>query len=248
MLQFANKVSYPLLDELFSKARVTVVILSASVILLGWVQEACFYYSGGAVELSYLSLFDWPYSLANWLEPLLLAGAALLFSIAALITRYRAGQQSKRWMTLAWLFALLSFDEAVNAHDLILKPLRSSIGADQVAIWMFPAFLAAGLLCAYEAPILATLSKPYKLRFCLSAVLFISGAIVVECVSQYISSRFGVTSEAYRVAANIEETLEILGAALLSCTLLSYVRQLIPNEVLLVPCEAVMGWKNSGSG
>src|SRR6202035_3194771 len=187
-------------------AKITRIVVGISivVIFLGWLQEANIYFASGRIDLSYFSMFDWPYSLANWIEPLLLAGAALLFLAISALSNIQNDCSAFRWGVLAWLFGYLSLDESANIHEILLKPLRSYVGPDHVTLWMLPAIVGTFGFCLYLTPLLETFPRPYRTRFILSAILFIGGAVGMEIVSQFISVRFGNGSEPYRITAGME--------------------------------------------
>ncbi|SFO74413.1 hypothetical protein SAMN05216330_104461 [Bradyrhizobium sp. Ghvi] len=200
-----------------SSAKRSIWTTSALVIALGWLNEAY-------LHVPLLALADIQASLANWIEPILLALAAGLFLIASRAASIGGGSDARYWAGLSILFTLLSLDEASNLHELILKPLRSAVGAEPVLVWMSPAFVGVLAAAVYFAPLLKHLPVKFARRFALSALVFVGGCIVVEAISQYIAVHEGVASLGYRTSACVEETLEIVGATMLCSYLIDYLQ------------------------
>src|SRR5882672_4836777 len=209
-------------DEIASKVKRTIWIASSIVILLGWLNEGFEAFAPTFLDIPQLRLFDTQASLANWLEPTLLAVAASLFLVTSRAAKISADVDAGYWTGLSVLFALLSLDEALNLHEMILKPLRTTVGVDRVAIWMAPAFVGAIITGVCFVPLLRHIPANFAQRFVWSATIFVGGCIVVEAISQIIATRMGVSAQEYRTAACIEETMEILGVALLCCCLIDH--------------------------
>ena len=150
---------------------------------------------------------------------LIFLNAAMLYLIGVTV---RTGRWS--WLFLAGIFAVLSADEAMSFHERASGILSGMIGAGGVFYfaWVIPALVLCGLGALAYIPFLKRLGRPYAGLFILSAALFIAGAVGIEMVAGVIVQDGGTSSLAYRLATNVEETLEGVGMVVFLYTLLRY--------------------------
>lgn len=192
-------------------------IVATSIIAIGWLNEA-------VLHIPLLDLADTPTSLANWVEPILLAMIAGLSFITSRACGAENRPESRYWIGLSLLFGALSLDEAVSAHEQILKPLRTTYGSGAIGIWMAPAFLGVLVSGICVAPLLRYIPAKSARLLVRGGLVFVGGCIVSETLSQCIAIRLGVASSEYRIVASLEETMEIVGSALIISCLIDHFR------------------------
>jgi hypothetical protein len=215
------------LPNLIRPATKWIICAGALAVTLGLARELYIGLLGKSTaigELQLIALFDVPTAVINWIQSaiLLLDTAALALIMA--LARTDSDADWRRWRALAVVFALMSLDEAVNAHQIILSPLHERFGVEGAGmfVWMAPAFLTVAAVGFYVYPMVHRLPRHHAVRFTTCAVLFLSGAIGMEIVSTNMGFRFGIASIPYVLAASTEETLETIGAVLFFCALASY--------------------------
>jgi len=165
-------------------------------------------------------------NIPNWFSTLLFAvSAALLWAIAS--ARAAAGDRNHRlWRALAVGFVLLSIDDAAAIHESYVNDLRDIFHAGGVFYfsWVIPALA----LLAIIAPVLVRLWLSLRARtravMAAAAVLVVGGAVGMEMIEGGYVDVHGHKTLTYSLLANLEETLELVGQALLVYGLLLIVR------------------------
>jgi hypothetical protein len=123
------------------------------------------------------------------------------------------------WAVLATGFLYMAFDEAFSVHDQHWGPFARSLFSDVTFSGYFAfAWVAIGIpLVAFLGllftPFLRSLSPVLRRRLIIAAVVFLTGAIVVEMISAYWSDAVG-PGVGYKLIAGVEETLEMVGLVL----------------------------------
>ena len=105
-------------------------------------------------------------------------------------------------------FLVLAIDEVAGMHE----TFNSSIEMN----WAIPAAILVAVVGVAFIPFLLRLRRGLAGMFILSGFVFVSGAIIVELLSEEMDS----DSLAYIMAVAVEEGLEMLGAWLFLVTLL----------------------------
>ena len=129
---------------------------------------------------------------------LLLNNAFVLFLIAS------ATPSEKRyyWWTLALGFLVLSIDEVAGLHE----TFHSMIDIN----WAIPAGGLVAIVAVFFIPFLRSLERRVAILYLISGAIFISGALIIELLSEDMESK----SLAYAFATSLEEGLEMAGALL----------------------------------
>ena len=132
----------------------------------------------------------------------------------------------KRWALLSGLFLFMSADEASAIHEILIRPLRTGLGLSGILYfsWVVPAIVLVGALAIFLAPFLVRLPRLHAVRFVGCGAVFLGGALGMELFSGYLASRYGMEHPRYRIAALIEESMEIAGSTLFCAALLAYLR------------------------
>jgi hypothetical protein len=132
---------------------------------------------------------------------------------------------------LSAFFFLLSLDEAAGIHAMLNPPLGRRFNATGIFyfVWVVPG--AVMVLCMGLAywRFLCHLPTNSARRLRLAAGLFVAGALGVEMVGGWLSYHHGEENLLYNLAATVEESLEMAGAALFIHGLLTYLRERHPS-------------------
>ena len=205
---------------------------TALVILLGIFREgylARFGLGTPLKDLRHIAL-DSEHTLASWFSALTLFVAAWLLGTVATLVR-QEGHDWRRWALLSSLFAVMSLDEAVSFHELLIKPLRALFGFDGALFfaWVVPGAVAVTALGLYYLPFLYRLPRRHAVRFVLCGLIHVGGALGMEMVGGYYASHYGMESARYIVAAVIEESMEMIGVSGFCWALVAYLRERWPT-------------------
>jgi hypothetical protein len=174
-------------------------------IAIGFIVIHCglYYYHYEVEEVPWLirQLFDLDEenNLPTWFSSFLLLNNAL---VLYLLTHARASEYRKHWMALSAGFLILSVDEVAGLHE----SLNTAIEIN----WAIPGGILVILVGLAFVPYLLSLKRRLAILFLLSGMLYVSGAICVELLSEDMDEK----SLAYAFATAVEEGLEMLGALL----------------------------------
>ena len=175
---------------------------------------------------------DFEQSVPTLYSSVMLLANALLFGVISHAHR-RGGQPYVRhWGVLAILFLLLALDEFAVLHEQAIRPFRALLDVDGGPLWwawVVPAALAVAILGIALSRFLLHLPRPTRRRLLASGILFVGGAIGIEMVGAAYGSAHGLDNFAYVLIATVEESLEMLGTALLINVLLAYVPVGLPR-------------------
>jgi hypothetical protein len=162
-------------------------------------------------------------SVGTWAAVGLLAVAALLAAAIAAVSgmpRTRRG-----WVVVAALLAVLSLDEVAALHEWAGEVVAAAVDRLPPALaygWMLPAAGILVLLGLWQRRFLAGLPRPLARRLLLAAFVFVGGALGLELVESAMHTTTGVIDNRYLLVAGVEETLELVGAALVLLALLDH--------------------------
>lgn len=204
-----------------------IVVIAITIILLGCFREVYVFNIGSRGELGAFALFDTGNNLASWFESVLLLYAAAMLGFIAVQTRRETDQDWRRWALLGGLFLVLSVDEVVNAHAMLLGPIwHAGQHGPVFALWL--PLAPALALGAYLFPMLKRLPRHRAVHFALCASIFVGGAIVLDAAATTLSWSYGTASLSYVVASLSEESMEVIGAAGLCGALIGYTQERWP--------------------
>ncbi len=162
-----------------------------------------YFYNYHVEELPWLLLqlfdLDEENNLPTWFSSFILLNNAFFVYVLS----HGANLQKKgHWRFIAFGFLLLAIDEVAGLHE----SFNSSIEIN----WAIPGAILVLFLVAGYVPFLMSLRRNLALLFILSGILFVSGAIITELLSEDMDS----DSWAYALAVALEESLEMFGALL----------------------------------
>lgn len=159
---------------------------------------------------------------------LLLLGAALLLALRASLARQRREGYLWRWRILAAGFALMALDEAASLHEMLNRPTRAFLGPSATG-WLRYAWVAPAT--AIVAPVLVSFSgfaralpRPTGRRFVTAALVYLSGALLLEAASARYATDHGEGALGYDLLVSVEESLEMGGVILFIYALLDHLR------------------------
>jgi hypothetical protein len=164
-------------------------------------------YQVGELPWLLLQLFDLDEenNIPTWFSSFLLLNNAFflyLYSSKELLAK------KAHWRFLAFLFLLLAIDEVAGLHETFNSATEIS--------WAIPGAIVVLLIGAMFVPFLLSLPRGFALCFILAGAIYVSGAIVIELLSEDLES----DTLAYRFAVSLEESFEMLGAWFLLFSLL----------------------------
>ncbi len=157
----------------------------------------------------------------TWFASSLLLCCALAAGASA--TALPAGAPWRRhWWGIALALAYVSLDEVVGLHERLGGHLETSgvLYFDWV-IWAAP--IVAVLALAY-ARFLRALPSPTRARLIVAAIVYVTGALVMELPLGWWTERAGTDSLGYALIDWAEETLELVGASLALAALVAHRR------------------------
>jgi len=158
----------------------------------------------------------------------------LCAALCYLIYKTDASRYFKRWFYLALVFVFLAFDELISIHEALTGPTRAlvqkALGTQQIGVlyyaWVVPYLVLLAVAAVYFYKFVFALPKKILINFIISAVIFVSGAIVMEMVGGVVAQKFGMASFPFYLSATIEESLEMLGIIFFARTLVQYLNTL----------------------
>jgi len=153
-----------------------------------------------------------------------LAGALLALSGAHLARRREP--QARKWTILGWIFVFLSLDEFAGIHEYLGRILRELMHLQRWVhfVWPIPALVLVGLLFLAYRPWFASLDPRTRRGTIVAAIVYLSGATLMELVGGAYWARVGAGTMdlTYASITAVEETLEIVGMLLFIGVLLRF--------------------------
>jgi hypothetical protein len=162
----------------------------------------------------------------TWYASMSLALAALLMALIAEWARRVAGRWARHWQGLALLFVGLSMDELLELHERLIDPMKGLLHLDGLGIfrfaWVIPGLAGVAVLGLAYLRFLGALPPRIRRRIVLAGALYVVGAVGFEMLGGAFESSAG-RGLAYALIVAVEETLEMLGVAVLIGALLEYI-------------------------
>ena len=166
---------------------------------------------------------------------ILLISSALLYAIFHM---HKLNELSNRnyWRILSILFLLLSIDEIVCFHELLISPSKKLFGITEGLFyfaWVIPGMLFCLILAVYFLRFFLNLPTRYKVLFGTSALVLISGAIGMEIVDGFFApTTWSERTLIYDVLSTLEELLEMTGVILFIYSLIDYIKWPVGSIVI----------------
>lgn len=169
-------------------------------------------------------------NLSSYFTALLLLGAAALLSVIYFFHRLTNDIYSRKWLVLAIGFLLMSFDEAISIHELLIMPTRKLIAMNTYGIfhftWVIPALILIVILGLYFLRFLLHLAPQTRWQFVFAAALFLGGCVGFEMLGGWCAEQYGFNHLSYIACTNTEEAMEMSGIILFIKSLFTYIKKL----------------------
>ena len=212
---------------------ITLVVLIVLVYLSGTLVHVARLAGGYPIRDHLVRLFDldWENNLPTWLSSTNLLICAVLLALIAKAKRARRDAYAPYWFGLCLVFFYLAVDEAASLHEVTIGPVGELVGASGAffAAWVIPAMIVLSIFSLLYLRFLFALPRRTQALFVLSGGLYVIGGLGFEMLSWHY--RFPLydpeNTEAsrdltYLMITHVEELLEMLGVAVFTYSLLSY--------------------------
>ena len=155
-------------------------------------------------------------NLPTWFSSSLLLACA----VSAGAIAHNSAQWRKHWWFITGLATWMSLDEAVGLHE----HLGGHFGGTGVLFfdWVIPAAAIVTLLVVAFVPFIRALHPPTRTRLIIAGAVYVSGALVMELPLGWWTEQRGMYTIGYALIDWVEETLEMVGAALACGALLAH--------------------------
>lgn len=188
------------------------VLWSASVI-----QDISIWVTGTNNKIWVLDL-DFEESLYTWFSTILLSFAALVSLFVGSIKKEGSEKFKRHWMIIGFLFFMLSIDEMLSFHERVSGMLSNAFPTSGIFefAWVIPAIFIISFLGLFFWPFIRQLPASVSRTIIIAGAIFVFGAVGMEMVAGLFISENSLnddafTSPIYRILANIEEGLEVVG-------------------------------------
>ena len=169
-------------------------------------------------------------SIGTWYSSFLLLFCSALSAVISVAAKKEGRRYVGHWRVLSVVFLYLSIDESSTIHEKmgpiarpVLQSLGIQLGGFTSRAWVIPAsILLLVFLLAYFRFFLDLPAKQ-RLLFLISGALYVGGAIGLEMLHGFITTLPEDSSQLARIIVPVgEETFEMLGIAVFTYALLSY--------------------------
>ena len=180
----------------------------------------------GLVALLNKFVLDSELSIPAWYSSSALLGCSVLLGLIA-CQRCRSRYAYRfHWFILSLVFLLLSIDELIAVHEMLIVPLRRRLGFEGIFYyaWVIPGLVFVIGFGRCYLNFLMHLENWLRLLFLAAGATYVTGALGMEMAEGPIDQMFGDHSVMSLVAVTIEESLEMIGIAIFTYALLCFIR------------------------
>lgn len=157
---------------------------------------------------------------------LLLLISSLLFGFITWINWKSTAPYLDKWAILSLGFLYIAYDEAFQAHERLIEPIRELLGNENLGVfyyaWVIPGIIVVLFLTVFFFRFLQDLPNKTRTRILVAAVLYVGGALGIELLGGYYAEIHGTLSLRYTMIVALEEGLEMAGLIVLIWALLKY--------------------------
>lgn len=186
-------------------------------------------FPGSEVLVRFLSM-DNELNAPTWYSASVLLACATLAATIGLAQRLN-GIGDRHWLLLAVVLAFLSLDEAALLHEDLSDPLTGALDLKQESwefwAWVLPYVGGAALFAAASVGFLRRIPPATARLMVVAGVIYVAGAAGMELVGRSFFEDADNLNTAYLLTVGVEETLEMVGAAVLAYALLTYLRDVV---------------------
>ena len=162
-------------------------------------------------------------NIPSWYSGALLLIAAVLIAVIAADPRTRHEKYHERWAVLAVLFVLFSLDEIAYLHEGVNNFLSQQEGGFLTIGWILPAAVFVLIAGLWFAPFILSLPQKTKRLFIIAAAIFLTGALGLEVVDNFLVSDLSVQAPIVLISNHLQDLLEMSGTSLFIYALLSHI-------------------------
>lgn len=162
---------------------------------------------------------------------LLLFSSACLFWMIARLNQQKGISGLFYWYGLSAVFLFLAVDEFSEIHERVTYLLKQNYETHGLfySIWIVPYGIVVLVLFRIYLRFLLRLPATFRYRLIFAGILYVSGAIGVEAIGEWLSELKLEHTFAFIACVTIEEVLEMSGAVILIHGLLCYISTEFPN-------------------
>jgi hypothetical protein len=223
----------------------TLLIVTAILVVLSIAgQVAVYYLPDFPLRDTLANLFDVDneQNLPTLYSVLMFLVAAFLCGIIAHAHSRADGRHVRYWSALSVVLVLPAIDEFVRLHEQTGSPVRDGLGITGGPLyfaWIIPAAAVVAIFGITMLRFLRQLPLPTRQLLLTAAVCFLGGAIGMEMVGGAYRASHAGKNMAYALITTVEESLEMLGTAILLYALVHYISIVFPETNWLVRVEAI---------
>jgi hypothetical protein len=207
-------------------------ILAATAASLVFISTAIWYfptrYKWDVGKFFDLFFVDREKNIPTMFSALILLLCAILIFVIASIRKGKPNSFYPHWIGLGIGFMVMSIDEFVMLHEMLIKPMDTLLGRHRSAFlqlgWVVPGIILVVVLALVYVWFLAKLPRRTLWIFIIAGALYLTGAIALEMVGGYIIKTFGEMTREYVIECTFEESCELFGTVLFIYGLLDYLK------------------------
>ena len=169
-------------------------------------------------------------NLPTYFSALVLLADAILLALIA-YRKKALGENFWHWIGLSTMFVFISLDEMIQIHEQFRAPMEALFNTSGILYfaWFIPYVAMVIILGIAYFKFMMRLPKKILQLFILAAVVFISGAVVMEAISGMHAEVHGEETLTYALMYTFEEFLEMSGATIFLFALLKYISSQFNN-------------------
>ena len=169
-------------------------------------------------------------NLPTYFSALVLLSDAILLALIA-YRKKALGENFWHWIGLSTIFVFISLDEMIQIHEQFRAPMEALFNTSGILYfaWFIPYVAMVIILGIAYFKFMMRLPKKILQLFILAAVVFISGAVVMEAISGMHAEVHGEETLTYALMYTFEEFLEMSGATIFLFALLKYISSQFNN-------------------
>ncbi|MCS5619830.1 MAG: hypothetical protein NZ808_08210 [Myxococcota bacterium] len=180
------------------------------------------------MPLGLVSLSD-EQNLPTWFSSHLILLSASILALISFSESGHGAEYRRHWRGLAFVFAYLSLDEAIELHE-GLNLIADTSGFLYFG-WVVPFGILVLILAVTYIDFLRHLPEKTRNQFVIAGAIFVGGALGVEMILGYWTDLHGEENLTYGMIDWVEESLEMCGMSLFAWSAGSF---------LLAPAEGVV--------
>ena len=170
-------------------------------------------------------------SIPTYFSIFLLTVASVLLALIAYSKYTNEDRFRFLWSLLAIIFLYLAIDESAEIHEMFTNPLRDAFDLSGFLFfsWVIVGVIFVAIVGIIYIRFLLYLPRRMAKLMILSAVIYVSGAIILESISANIWDMNDEPTLIFWIVGSIEEFFEMSGVILFIYTLLIYLEETVSH-------------------